>query len=62
MCLGMSLLKKKKSQIMARLLGTQKALANRPSSFFINLQDQLAEEYNQILQLKEIWAMRARTN
>ena len=47
---------------MARLLGTQKALANRPSSFIINLQDQLAEEYNQILQLKEIWAMRARTN
>lgn len=53
----------KKRQIMSRLLGIQKALATRPNSFLINLQEQISEEYNQILQLEEeIWAMKARTN
>ena len=32
---------------MARLLGTQRALAVCPNSFLINLQKQLTEEYNQ---------------
>ena len=53
----------KKKLIMARLLGTQKALAFRPNPFLINLQNQLSEEYNLILQMEEeIWAMKARTN
>ena len=38
---------------MARLLGTQRALANNPNNFLINLQDQLSEEYNVILQIEE---------
>ncbi|KAK9994007.1 hypothetical protein SO802_023710 [Lithocarpus litseifolius] len=52
-----------KKKILNRLLGIQRGLANRPSTFLTNLQDQIAEEYNQILQLEEeIWAMKARTN
>ena len=48
---------------MARLLGTQRALANSPNNFLINLQDQLSEEYNVILQLEEeLWAMKSRVN
>ena len=48
---------------MARLVGTQKALASRPNPFHINLQNQLSEEYNLTLQMEEeIWAMKARTN
>ena len=53
----------RKKKILNRLLGIQKALAFRPSTFLINLQEQVADEYNQILQLEEeIWAMKARTN
>ena len=41
---------------MARLLGTQRALANNPNNFLINLQDQLSKEYNVLLQLEEeLW-------
>ena len=53
----------KKKLVMAKLLGTQKALASCPNPFLINLQNQLSEEYNLILQMEEeIWAMKARTN
>ena len=53
----------RKRQIMARLLGAQRALANNPNNFLINLQDQLSEEYNEILQLEEeLWAMKSRVN
>ena len=53
----------KKKLILARLLGTQKALASNPNPFLINLQNQLSEEYSLILQMEEeIWAMKARTN
>ena len=53
----------KKKRLMARLVGIQKALANRPCTFLINLQNQLSDEYNNILQLEEeLWAMKARTN
>ena len=53
----------KKKLIMARLLGTQKALASCPNPCLINLQNQLSKEYNLILQMEEeIWAMKARTN
>ena len=48
---------------MARLLGTQNALAVRPNNFLINLQEQLTEKYNLILQQEEeLWAMKSRTN
>ena len=48
---------------MARLLGVQRALANNPNSFLINLQEQLSEEYNEILQLEEdLWVMKSRVN
>lgn len=43
----------RKKQIMARLLGTQRALAKNLNNFFIQLQDQLSEEYNLVLQLEE---------
>lgn len=53
----------RKRQIMARLLGAQRALANSPNSFLINLQEQLSGEYNEILQLEEeLWAMKSRVN
>ncbi|XP_050242398.1 uncharacterized protein LOC126691394 [Quercus robur] len=51
----------RKRQIMARLLGAQRAIANNPNSFLINLQEQLSGEYNEILQLEEeLWAMKSR--
>ena len=43
----------KKRQIMDRLLGTQKAIANIPTPFLVDLQNHLSKEYNQILQLEE---------
>lgn len=53
----------KKKRLMARLVGIQKAMANRPCTFLINLQNQLSDEYNNILHLEEkLWAMKARTN
>ncbi|XP_030942467.1 uncharacterized protein LOC115967498 [Quercus lobata] len=59
--LGNVFLRKKK--ILARMLGAEKALAVCPNSFLINLQKQLAEEYNLVLQLEEeLWAMKSRTN
>ena len=36
----------RKKKILARLLGTQRALVVCPNSFLINLQKQLTEEYN----------------
>ncbi|KAL0004584.1 hypothetical protein SO802_012145 [Lithocarpus litseifolius] len=53
----------RKKQIMARSMGTQRALANNPNNFLLKLQDQLFEEYNLILQLEEeIWAMKSKSN
>ena len=52
----------RKKKIFNRLLGIQKALANCTNSFLINLQDQVTEEYNQLLLEEEIWAMKSRTN
>ena len=53
----------KKRHLTARLLGIQKALANNPNAFLLNLQVQLSNEFNQILQWEEeLWAMKARTN
>ena len=39
----------KKERLMARLVGIQKAMANRSCTFLINLQNQLSDEYNNIL-------------
>ena len=48
---------------MARLLGAQRALATNPNTFLINLQNQLTNEYNEILQLEEeLWVMKSRVN
>ena len=53
----------RKKKIMARLLGAQRALATNPNTFLINLQDQLTNEYNEILQLEEeLWVMKSRVN
>ena len=53
----------RKKQIMARLLGAQRAFATNPNTFLINLQNQLTNEYNEILQLEEeLWAMKSRVN
>lgn len=43
----------RKKQIMAKLMGTQRALANNPNNFLLKLQDQLSKEHNLILQLEE---------
>ena len=53
----------RKKKILARLLGTQRALAHCPNNFLINLQKQLLKEYNLTLELEEeLWAMKSRTN
>ncbi|XP_030970777.1 uncharacterized protein LOC115991179 [Quercus lobata] len=53
----------RKKKILARMLGAEKALAVCPNSFLINLQKQLAEEYNLVLQIEEeLWAMKSRTS
>ena len=53
----------RKKLLMARLLGAQRVIANSPSNFLINLQEQLSKEYNEILQLEEeLWAMKSRVN
>ena len=46
----------RKKRVLARLNGTQKALANNPSESFMRLEDQLIEEYSSILlQEEEFW-------
>ena len=53
----------KKRRLAARLLGIQNSLAANPNAFLLSLQDQLSDEFNQILQWEEeLWAMKARTN
>lgn len=39
----------KKSELEARLNGTQRALANKPNSFLINLEKKLRDDYLLIL-------------
>ncbi|XP_050281743.1 uncharacterized protein LOC126722642 [Quercus robur] len=53
----------KKKRVLARLNGTQKALANNPIEFLLRLEDQLIEEYSSILlQEEEFWALKSRIN
>ena len=39
----------KKRRVLARINGTQKALANNPNDFLLTLEQQLIEEYSLIL-------------
>ena len=53
----------RKKNIMARLNGIQRALANRPSTFLINLENELIKELDVVLnQEEEIWALKSRVN
>jgi len=49
--------------VLARLNGTQKALANNPNDFLVQLERKLIEEYFLIrLQEVEYWALKSRLN
>ena len=51
----------RKKRVLARLNGTQKALAENPTESFIRLENQLIEEYYFILlQEEELWALKSR--
>ena len=48
---------------MARLNGIQGAVSFRPSSFLLNLKNELLEELNMVLtQEEELWALKSRVN
>ena len=52
-----------KRRVLARLNGTQKALANNPSESRIRLEKDLMDEYSSILlQEEEYWALKSRIN
>ena len=53
----------RKRKVLARLNGVQKALANHPNNFLIQLEKQLIEDYSLIrLQEEEYWALKSRLN
>ena len=53
----------KKKRILARLHGTQKALANNSNEFLLELEQQLISQYSLILmQEEEYWALKSRLN
>ena len=53
----------KKRRVLARLNGTQKAIAENPNDFLLNLENQLLSEYSLILmQEEEFWALKSRLN
>ena len=53
----------RKKNIMARLNSIQGALANRPSNFLINLENELLKELEVVLsQEEDIWALKSRVN
>ena len=53
----------RKKNIMARLNSIQGALANRPSNFLINLENELLKELEVVLsQEEEIWALKSQVN
>ena len=53
----------KKRRVLARLNGTQKAIAENPTDFLLNLENQLLSEYSLILmQEEEFWALKSRLN
>ena len=49
--------------MLAKLNGTQKALASNPNDFLVHLEKQLTEKHNLImLQEEELWAIKSRLN
>ena len=53
----------RKKNIMARLNGIQRAVSLRPSSFLLNLENELLKELNIVLnQEEELWALKSRVN
>ncbi|KAK7859228.1 hypothetical protein CFP56_007765 [Quercus suber] len=53
----------RKARIEARLNGIQKALANGPSSFLLNLEKQLREDYWEVShEEEELWSIKSRYN
>ena len=53
----------KKRRILARLQGAQKALANNPNEFLLELEQQLISNYSLVLlQEEEYWALKSRLN
>ena len=53
----------KKRRVLARLNGAQKALANHPNEFLLELKNQLISEYSLILlQEEEFWALKSKLN
>lgn len=53
----------RKKNIMARLNGIQRALSIRPSSFLINLENELLKDLDVVLnQEEEIWALKSWVN
>ena len=53
----------KKKRLLARLHGTQKALANNPNEFLLELEQQLLSDYSLVLmQEEEYWALKSRLN
>ena len=53
----------KKRRVMARLDGAQKALAERPSEFLVELEKDLQRELNEVInQEQELWTLKSRLN
>ncbi|GKU94254.1 hypothetical protein SLEP1_g7776 [Rubroshorea leprosula] len=53
---------KKKKEILARLVGTQKALQFKNSHFLLNLEKELTQEYQLLLKYEEdLWFLKSRT-
>ena len=53
----------KKKRLLARLHGTQKALANNRNEFLLELEQQLLSDYSVVLmQEEEYWALKSRLN
>ena len=53
----------KKIRVLARLKGTQKAIAENPNDFLLNLENKLLSKYFLILmQEEEYWALKSKLN
>ena len=53
----------KKRRVLARLKGTQKAIAENPNDFLLNLENKLLSKYSLILmQEEEYWALKSKLN
>ena len=53
----------RKKNLLARINGIQRALSVRPSTFLVNLENELLKELDRVLnQEEELWAMKSRVN